>query len=80
MKRAKTSSFLLELPLVVTAQQARHLRAHLEAARCFYNAVLGEARTRLQHMRADPAWAAARALPRLPRQQRKQAFAALREQ
>ena len=31
-------------------------------------------------MRADPALAAARALPRLPRQQRKQAFAALREQ
>jgi hypothetical protein len=41
MKRAKTSTFLVEVPLVVTAQQAKHLRAHLEAARCFYNAVLG---------------------------------------
>ena len=59
MKRARTTTFLLELPLVVTARQAKHLRAHLETARCLYNALLGEARTRLRRMRADPAWQAA---------------------
>jgi len=79
-KKSKTPSFLLEVPLLVTAQQARHLRAHLEAARCFYNAVLGEACQRLKRMRADPGWAQARAIPRLHKQQRKQAFATLREQ
>ena len=80
MKRARTTTFLLELPLVVSAQQAKHLRAHLETARCFYNAVLGEARTRLRRMQADPAWDAARALPRLHKHARKAAFASLREQ
>lgn len=79
-KRRKTPTFLLEVPLVVTAQHARHLRAHLEAARCFYNAVLGEARSRLRRMQADPAWAAARAIPRAQKQERQAAFAHLREQ
>jgi hypothetical protein len=43
MKRAKTSTFLIELPLHVDWNQERHLRAHLEAARCLYNALLSEA-------------------------------------
>ena len=80
MKRTKTPTFLVEVPLVVTPWQAKHLRAHLETARCFYNAVLGEARTRLRRMQADPAWDAARALPRLHKHARKAAFASLREQ
>jgi putative transposase len=79
VKRAKTSSFLLELPLEVNPQQARHLRAHLETARCLYNALLGEARTRLRRMRADPGWQAARTLPRTQKAARKAAFAHLRE-
>ena len=79
-KKSKTPSFLLEVPLRVTSQQARHLRAHLEAARCFYNAVLGEACQRLKRMRADPDWEQARAIPRLQKHARKHAFAALREQ
>jgi hypothetical protein len=74
MKRSKTSTFLLEVPLVVNAQQAKHLRAHLETARCFYNAVLGEARTRMRRMQADPAWNAARAIPRSQKATRKAAF------
>ena len=36
----KTPTFLLELPLVVEAGQAARQRAHLEAGRQFYNAVL----------------------------------------
>jgi len=36
----KTPTFLLEIPLLVTSGQAKRLRAHLEAARQFYNAIL----------------------------------------
>src|SRR5690242_16968974 len=73
-------TFLLELPLQVTPGQARRLRAHLEAARQFYNAVLSEGHLRLQYMRADPAWQAACAIPRTHQLDRQRAFAALRGQ
>ena len=79
MKRAKTPTFLLELPLRVDWSQERHVRAHLEAARCLYNALLGEAMKRLRRMRNDPAWNKARALPRSQKQERAQAFSALRK-
>jgi hypothetical protein len=79
MKRTTTATFLLELPLQVDAAQARHLHAHLEVARTFYNALLGEARKRLRRMRADPAWQAARALPRREKQKRAEAFSHLRQ-
>jgi len=59
-------TFLLELPLVVDATQAKRLRAHLEAGRQFYNALLSLGQRRLHQMRADLAWQAA--------------FSALREQ
>ena len=39
-KRKPTPTFLLELPLRVTAGQAKRVRAHLEAARQLYNAIL----------------------------------------
>src|SRR6266516_1857314 len=79
-KRKKTPTFLLELPLVVDAGQAKRLRAHLEAGRQFYNAVLCEGQRRLRQMRADPSWQAARAVPRSQKQERRAAFSALREQ
>jgi len=72
----RTPTFLLELPLQVSVGQA----ARLEAGRQFYNAVLSEGLKRLRRMRADPAWQAARALPRSQKQERARAFAALREQ
>src|ERR1043165_5314466 len=59
-----TPTFLLEVPLHVTASQARRLRAHLEAARQLYNAILSEGQRRVRRMRADPAWQRARAIPR----------------
>ena len=34
MKKSKTTTLLLELPLAVDAGQARCLRAHFEVARC----------------------------------------------
>src|SRR6266851_5241867 len=79
-KKSKTPTFLLELPLVVEAGQAKRLRAHLEAARQFYNAVLSAGQTRLRRMQADPAWQAARALPRTRPKARQAAFSALRKE
>ena len=79
-KKSKTTTFLVELPLVVEAGPARRVRAHLEAARHFYNAVLSEGLRRLHRMQADPLWQAARAITRPQKQARKDAFAALREQ
>jgi transposase len=78
--KKQTPTFLLEMPLIVDATQAKHLRAHLEAGRQFYNALLSEGQRRLLRMRADPAWQAARAIPRSRKQERRAAFSALREQ
>jgi len=78
--RKKTPTFLLELPLAVEAGQAAHVRGHLEAGRQFYNAMLSAGQRRLRHMKADPAWQAARAIPRTHTQERRAAFSALREQ
>src|SRR5260370_33936696 len=79
MKKSKTPTFLLELPLSVDAGQAKRLRAHFEAGRCLYNALLGEAMKRLRAMRADPAWQEARALPQSHKQERREAFTRLRQ-
>jgi hypothetical protein len=79
VKKSKTPTFLLELPLRVDAGQAKRLRAHFEAARCLYNALLGEAMKRLRAMRADPAWQEAHAIPKTHKQERKEAFARLRQ-
>lgn len=80
MKKSKTPTFLLELPLVVDPGQAKRLRAHFEAARCLYNALLGEALKRLQRMRADPAWQAACAIPKTQKRERQAAFSQLRQE
>jgi hypothetical protein len=80
MSRSKTPTFLLELPLQVTPQQASHLRAHFEAARCLYNALLGEAMKRLKHMRADPGFQQARGIPKLHKQERAARFWQLRRE
>src|SRR5712691_1802728 len=78
--RPKTPTFLLELPLRVDEGQARRLRGHLEAARQFSNAVLSEGQRRLSHMRADPRWQEARAIPRTRKAERAAAFSALRKE
>ncbi len=77
--KQKTPTFLLELPLVVEPGQARRLRGHLEAGRQLYNAILSEGNQRLRQMRADPAWQAARAIPRTHKQERASAFLAQRK-
>jgi len=55
MTRKKSPFWVLELPLAVQPDQARRMQAHLEAARCLYKALLGEAKKRLNRMRSDPA-------------------------
>jgi hypothetical protein len=77
--KEKPPTFVLELPLAASAGQAARLRAHLEVGRQFYNAMLSAGQRRLRCIRADPAWQEARAIPRTQRQERKAAFAALRE-
>ena len=78
--KEKTPTFLLELPLVTDSGQAARVRAHLEVGRQFYNALLSAGQLRLRQMRADPAWQEAHTIPRRHKQERKAAFAALREQ
>ena len=80
MKRSQTPTFLIELPLRVDWSNEKPLRAHLEAARCLYNALLGEASKRLRKMRSDPAWQKACAIPRTKKVERAQAFSTLRKQ
>jgi hypothetical protein len=78
--KKQTPTFLLELPLSVNPAQAKRLRAHLEAGRQFYNALLSQGQRRLRQMRADPAWQVARAIPRSRKPERAAAFSRLREQ
>ncbi len=80
MKRSKTPTFLLELPLQVNPQQAKHLRAHFEAARCLYNALLGEAMKRLKQMRTDARWQEAGRIPKDHKQERAALFSRLRQE
>ena len=80
MTRKKSLCWVLELPLAVRPDQAKRLQAHLEAARCLYNALLGEAKKRLNRMRSDPAWQGARSIPPTRKQERNAAFSHLRRQ
>lgn len=62
MAKSSSPSFVLELPLVVDAQQERVCLGRFEAARRLYNAVLGEGLKRLALMRQSKAYQAAKAL------------------
>ncbi len=80
MRHKPTPTFILTLPLQVNAQQAARLHAHFECARQLYNALLAEAMKRLRRMKADPAWQAARSIPRSDKPARRQVFTRLRTQ
>jgi len=64
MGRAKTDSFILELPLRVSPTQEKQLLARLEAARQVYNGCLGESLKRLALLRQSKVYQAARKLPK----------------
>lgn len=64
MGRAKTDSFVCEIPLKVTGSDAHRLGKKLEAARQCYNACLGEAERRRKLLVESKAYRAARRMPR----------------
>lgn len=82
MARRGTPTFIVELPLVVSARDEREMLVRLELARQLFNACLGEALRRLDLMRESLAYARARAMPKAlgkkPNKERAAAFAALR--
>lgn len=82
MARRGTPTFIVELPLVVSARDEREMLVRLELARQVSNACLGEALRRLDLMRESRAYARARAMPKVlgkkPNKERAAAFAALR--
>lgn len=83
MVRKTTPSFVLELALQTTPGDERRLeRGLFVAATRLNNAVLQDGLGIVQAIREDPAWAAARTLPRVTAAQRKvraAAFAAVRK-
>jgi transposase len=64
MPKAKTDSFITELPLAVSLADEKHLLARLEVARQVYNACLGESLKRLGLLRQSKAYQAAQKMPR----------------
>lgn len=64
MPKAKTPSFIFELPLTVATRDERVLLGRFEAGRRLYNVILQEALKRLALMRESKAWQAARAMPK----------------
>ncbi len=75
--RAKTDSFIAEVPLRTSAADERELSIRLDAARQIYNAVLGECLRVLGLMRESKDWQRARAIPKGA--ERNAAFRAVRE-
>jgi len=61
--KAKSPSFVRELPLVANPHESRVLAVRFEAGRPLYNAVLGEALRRLDLMKESKAWQATRPMP-----------------
>lgn len=67
----KTPSFIVELPLDVTAGDERRLLGVFEAGKRLLNTVLQDGLRQLDAMRIDPRWAEARAMPKASAAQRK---------
>ena len=63
IKRKKTPSFILELPLQVSPKQSKELLSRLESARQLYNALLGEAKKRAMLIRQSKLFQQAKNLP-----------------
>jgi hypothetical protein len=64
MPRAKTPSFVAEIPLRTTAADEAALEMRLDVARNVYNAALGESLRRLDLMRESLEWRRARVMPK----------------
>lgn len=79
MGRAKTDSFVCEVPLAVTGGDAYRLGKKLEAARQCYNACLGEAERRRRLMVESKAYRQARGMSRSTSKEIKARTAVFRE-
>jgi putative transposase len=77
MRREKTASFVVELPLVLTSQQTAIMRRRFDAGRQVYNACLGECLKRLTLMRESKQYQRALKLER--GKERTQAFKAVNQ-
>lgn len=79
MAKAKTSSFITEIPLVVDSFLERKLEARFQAARQLYNACLNEALRRLERVRKSTPYLAAKELSRTKKKKRKELFKQARD-
>lgn len=82
MPKAKTPSFIVELPIFVSSEAGKQLDASFSAATRLTNVMIQAGRTIVSEMRGDPDWAIARKLPAKTKPQietRRVAFAALRK-
>lgn len=82
MARRGSPTFIVELPLAVSARDEREMLVRLEMARQLFNACLGEALRRLRLMRESLDYRRASVMPRMlgkkPNKERSAAFADLR--
>jgi hypothetical protein len=78
MKKAKTPSFVITLPLVTKGRDVAVMRKRFEAGKRLYNAVLSEGLKRLQLMRNDARWWALREIDDVD--QKRGGYKALRQE
>ena len=64
MPRAKTPSFITEIPLIVTSQDEAELRSRFNAGMRLYNALLNESMVRMNLVRGSDSFQAAKKLPK----------------
>jgi putative transposase len=64
MPRAKTPSFITEIPLIVTSQDEAELSSRFQAGRQLYNALLNESMVRMNLVRNSEAFKSAQKLPK----------------
>ena len=69
MPRKAKPTYVVEIPLDTTPHDVRRLAGVFEAAKRLHNAVLQSGLDTLDALRSDPAWAAARELPRKTKEQ-----------
>lgn len=76
---AKTSSFVMEMPLVTTSKDSGILAARLEAGRQLYNAVLSEGKNRLRLVRDSDLYQQAKLIDKNDKKGKSSAFQKARE-
>jgi putative transposase len=78
LAKSKTSTFVIELPLIVDSFQEKQLLSRFQAARQLYNACLNEAMARMNLVRNCEAYLLAKQIDRQSKKARSDAFNAAR--